>query len=114
MEFSVEFTVGSELDIDALVEAKPNEIQRLLHCAIFLARHSLFLCSSFTVLLNTKPTAPPSLHSLLWSDPTLMYTPTPGKHYSVQSKDKSFLFFSFNEKDCYLMSTLKLRIVGFC
>jgi hypothetical protein len=42
MEFAAEFTVGSELDVDAFVEAEPNEIQRLLHCAIFLACHSSF------------------------------------------------------------------------
>jgi hypothetical protein len=43
MEFAAEFTVGSELDVDALVETEPNEIQRLLHCAIILARHSSFI-----------------------------------------------------------------------
>ena len=39
MEFAAEFTVRSELDVDALIEAESDEIQWLLHSAIFLARH---------------------------------------------------------------------------
>jgi hypothetical protein len=44
MELAAEFAVGSELDIDALVEAEPYQIQRLLHRDLLLRRrhqHSL-------------------------------------------------------------------------
>lgn len=34
MKFSTELAIGSELDVDALVEAKPDEIERLLHGAL--------------------------------------------------------------------------------
>ena len=46
MKFASEFTVGAELDVDTLVEAKSYEIQRLLHCALFFARHFSFSLQS--------------------------------------------------------------------
>ena len=62
MEFAAEFTVGTELDVDALIQAESDEIQRLLHCAFFLARHSIFLFLSFsTPALTVLIVAPFSL-----------------------------------------------------
>lgn len=40
MELATELPLGTELDVDTLVEAEPDQIQRLLHRALFLARHS--------------------------------------------------------------------------
>lgn len=39
MKFSAKLSIGAELDVDALVEAEPDEIQRFLHRALFFARH---------------------------------------------------------------------------
>jgi len=38
MELAAELAVGSELDVDALVEAEPYQIQRLLHRDFLLRR----------------------------------------------------------------------------
>lgn len=38
MELAAELAVGSELDVDALVEAEPYQIQRLLHRDLLLRR----------------------------------------------------------------------------
>ena len=38
MELAAELAVGAELDVDALVEAEPYQIQRLLHRDILLRR----------------------------------------------------------------------------
>ncbi|RWW51491.1 hypothetical protein BHE74_00042179 [Ensete ventricosum] len=39
VKLSTEVAVGAELDVDALVEAEPYEIERLLHGALLLAGH---------------------------------------------------------------------------
>ncbi|RRT78756.1 hypothetical protein B296_00022136 [Ensete ventricosum] len=39
VKLSTEVAVGAELDVDALVEAEPYEIERLLHGALLLACH---------------------------------------------------------------------------
>jgi hypothetical protein len=53
MEFATEFTVRSELDVDALIETESDEIQRLLNRALFLARHSFSFFLSFFLPLLT-------------------------------------------------------------
>lgn len=65
MELAAELAVGAELDVDALVEAEPDQIQRLLHRALFLARHlllPLFLLPSsssrLSVLCNCERPGP--------------------------------------------------------
>lgn len=42
MKLAAKLSVGTEFDVDALVEAEPYEIQRLLHRTLFLCRHSYF------------------------------------------------------------------------
>jgi hypothetical protein len=39
MKLAAEFPVGTKLDIDALVETEPYQIQRFLHRYFLLARH---------------------------------------------------------------------------
>ena len=39
MELAAELALGAELDVDALVEAEPYQIQRLLHRHVLLRRH---------------------------------------------------------------------------
>lgn len=68
MKFAAKLTVGTELDVDALVEAESDEIQRLLHCALFFARHfsSSSLQSTTTIPLKPLITFKFQVHPLMY------------------------------------------------
>ena len=88
MKFASKLTVGTELDVDTLVEAKSDEIQRLLHSALFFARH--FFSSFFSAIDRLS-----SLKPL----PTYFITPST----STQSHKLFFFFF-------LIFSTMNLKL----
>lgn len=59
MEFTAELTVRAELDVYALVEAEPYQIQWLLHGALFLTRHLCITALHFHQMLSFKMGAEP-------------------------------------------------------
>jgi hypothetical protein len=73
MELAAELALGAELDVDALVEAEPDEIQRLLHRHVLLRRHGcrqiLAPFSRFVIWnLNQRSLLGPCL-GLVWALP---------------------------------------------